>query len=108
MEFECSLTRGKRKERWIGEIHLISRSGSSYEAEITGRGSYFHIVAGKQRGGYYICIPNCDVGGGLASYDDLFWNTEQLHRLLKNKVDAVTVATGLSCLEELAQAVCCS
>ena len=100
MEYQCTLTRGKRKEHWLGEIQLISYSGSFYEAEITGRGTYFHVIVGKHRYGNYICIPNHDVGSELSGFRDLFWNTERLSKK-KKKVDAVTVAHGLCHLEEL-------
>ena len=102
MEYQCTLTRGKRKERWNGEMYPLKNpfAFSSYEAEISGRGTYFHVIAGKHSYGNYICIPNHDVGSELSSYRDLFWNTERLSGLLK-KVDAVTVASGLCHLEEL-------
>ena len=100
MEYQCTLIRGKRKERWQGEIRLIHYSDTCYEAEITGRGTYFHVIAGKHRYGNYICIPNHDVGSELSQFRDLFWNTERLSGLIK-KVDAVTVAYGLCRLEEL-------
>ena len=100
MEYQCTLTRGKRKEHWQGEIRLIHYSGACYEAEITGRGTYFHVIAGKHRYGNYICIPNHDVGSELSQFRDLFWNTERLSGLIK-KVDAVTVAHGLCHLEDL-------
>lgn len=102
MEYQCTLTRGSRKERWQGEIWLIGHSGACYEAEITGRGTYFHVIAGKHRYGNYICIPNHDVGSELSKFRDLFWNTERLCCLMK-KVDAVTVAHGLCYLEDLPQ-----
>lgn len=101
MEYPCTLVRGKRKERWQGEIRLLRCSDTYYEAEITGRGTYFHVIAGKHRYGNYICIPNHNAGSELSGFRDLFWNTERLSRLLK-KVDAVTVAYGLCHLEELA------
>ena len=47
MEYQCILIRGKRKERRNGEIRLIRHSGSCYEAEISGRGTYFHVIAGN-------------------------------------------------------------
>ena len=53
MEYQCTLIRGKRKERWQGEIRLIHYSDTCYEAEITGRGTYFHVIAGKHRYGNY-------------------------------------------------------
>lgn len=101
MVYQCTLTRGKRREKWAGEIQLLSWSGSRCEAEITGRETYFHLIAGKHRYGNYLCIPNHDVGSELSSYKDVFWNTERLSRRM-DKADAVTVAYGLSHLEELA------
>lgn len=100
MEYTCTLTRGKRKESWKGEIRLLKKSAGQYEAEITGRGTYFHIIAGHHLYGNYICIPNHAVGSELSHYGDLFWNTERLSGFLK-KVDAVTVAAGLCHLGKL-------
>ncbi len=100
MKYQCTLIRGKRKDTWVGEIRLLSRSGSCYEAEVTGRGTYFHLIAGTHCYGNYICIPNHDVGSELSAYQDIFWNIERLSGLMQ-KVDAVTVAYGLSHLEEL-------
>lgn len=102
MEYQCTLIRGRHKERWQGEIRLISHFGTYYEVEITGRGTYFHVIAGRHHYGNFICIPNHDVGSELSGYQDLFWNTERLSGLLK-KVDAVTVAYGLCHLEDLSR-----
>ena len=100
MEYQCTLIRGKRKERWQGEIRLIHCSDTCYEAEITGSGTSFHVIAGKHRYGYSICITCHGVGSELSEFRDLFWNTERLSGLIK-KVDAVTVAHGIYHLEEL-------
>ncbi len=101
MTYQCTLVRGSRKERWQGEIRLISYSNACYEAEIRGRGTYFHVIAGRHRYGNYICIPNHDVGSELSEFRDLFWNSERLSGLMR-KVDALTVSQGLCYLEELA------
>lgn len=103
MEYPCTLMRGKRKETWTATIHLLNRSEQSCEIEITGRGTYFHLIVGQHRYGNYLCIPNHDVGCELSFHQDVFWNTERLSSLIK-KVDAVTVAYGLSHLEELSEA----
>ena len=100
MEYQCILSRGNRKEKWTGSIRLISHFGAVYEAEVTGRGTYFHLIAGKHLYGNYLCIPNHDVGSELSAYSDVFWNTERLSRLMR-KVDAVTVACALIHLPEL-------
>jgi hypothetical protein len=100
MEYTCTLTRGKRKERWTCEIRLLKDESDYYEVEIIGRGTYFHVIVGRHLFGNFVCIPNHDVGSELSHYSDLFWNTERLSDRLK-KVDATTVATGLSHLKEL-------
>lgn len=101
MTYQCTLVRGNRKERWQGEIRLIHYSDACCEAEITGRGTYFHVIVGRHRYGNYICIPNHDIGSELSEFRDLFWNSERLSGLMR-KVDAATVSHGLCHLEELA------
>ena len=100
MEYNCTLMRSKCTEQWKGELRLLKSGASFYEAEITGRGTYFHIIAGRHLYGNYICIPNHNVGSELSEFEDLFWNTERLSGLMR-KVDAVTVASGLCHLEKL-------
>lgn len=99
MEYLCKLSEGTWKEKWTGELRVIKGSRIYQEAEINGRGTYFHIIAGAHKYGNYICIPNHNVGSELSDYDDLFWNTERLSGFLR-KVDAATVAYGLCCLKD--------
>ena len=66
-----------------------------YEAEINGRGTYFHILAGRYKYRNYLRIPNHDVGCELSDFSNIFWNEERIDSLMR-KVDAVTVATGLA------------
>ena len=40
-----------------GEIILLGMGNGWYEAEINGRGTYFHILAGRHKYGNYLCIP---------------------------------------------------
>ena len=42
--------------------------------KINGRGTYFHILAGRHKYGNYLCIPNHDVGCELSDFSDIFWN----------------------------------
>lgn len=100
MEYTCTLVCGKHREEWKGEMRLVKSAGSFCEAEITGRGTYFHVIVGQHLYGHYICIPNRDVGSELSGLGDLFWNTERLSGLM-GKADAVTVANGLCHLEKL-------
>lgn len=102
MEYNCTLTRGKRTYRWVSTIRVMKSNDPSYEVEITGRGSYFHAIIGSRAYGNYICIPNYSVGSELSYLDDVFWNRERLSGLM-SPVDAATIANGLSHLKEAAQ-----
>ena len=101
MEYTCMLRDGSRRETWTGEIRLLRAASGQYEAEINGRGTYFHILTGRHKYGNYLCIPNHDVGCELSGLSDIFWNEERIGRLMR-KVDAVTVAAGLAHLPALA------
>ena len=100
MEFTCRHTSKTKAQTWQGTIKLISCTYDHVEATMTGRGSYFHLITGPQINGYYICIPNHNVGSELASYGDLLWNKEQLARSM-GVIDATTVATGLTYLPDI-------
>ena len=101
MKYTCILKHGSHRETWTGELILLHVGQGSYEAEINGRGTYFHILAGRHKYGNYLCIPNHDIGCELSDFSDIFWNEERISHLLR-KVDAVTVATGLVHLPVLA------
>ncbi len=101
MKYTCILKDGPRKEQWTGELTLLRKTSGQYEAEISGRGTYFHILAGRHAYGNYLCIPNHDVGCELSDFSDIFWNEERLRNLMR-KVDAATVAAGLTHLPALA------
>ena len=100
MEYQCMLKEGNRTETWKGEIRLLRVRPGQYEAEIQGRGTYFHILAGQHKYGNYLCIPNHDTGCELSDFSDLFWNTQRISGHMR-KVDAITVATGLVSLQTL-------
>lgn len=91
---------GCSPKQWEGTLKII-KSGNPCEAELTARGSYFHLIVGKHAYGNYICIPNWDIGAELAALSDTFWNEEHLrnHSRMK-KVDACTVVTALKILAE--------
>lgn len=101
MKYTCILKSGSRRETWEGELILLRRWQGWYEAEINGRGTYFHILAGRHKYGNCLCIPNHDVGCELSDFSDIFWNEERISNLMR-KVDAVTVAAGLVHLPALA------
>ncbi len=61
---------------------------------IEGRGSAFDVIIGKHNGGNFLCIPAIDVGCGLASFNDAFWNKEKLSKFV-SETDAATIARAL-------------
>ena len=99
IKFKCRL-RGTVPEQWEGRIQIFKK-GDPCEIVVTARGCYFHIIAGKHANGYYICIPNWNVGTELACFSDVFWNSERLEQYTElNKVDACTVATALDTMRD--------
>ena len=101
MEYTCILKDGFCQETWTGKLTLLRWRPGWYEAEISGRGTYFHILAGRHKYGTYLCIPNHDVGCELSDFSDILWNEQRISGLMR-KVDAVTVAAGLAHLQALA------
>ncbi len=76
--FEC-MAKGYSPGKWSGTLELI-KAANSCEAEVSARGSCFHLIAGKRAYGNYICFPNWDIGTGLAALTGSFWNAERLHK----------------------------
>ena len=64
MEYTCILKSGSRRETWTGRLILLDRGNGWYEAEIHGRGTCFHVLAGRHKYGNYLCIP-------VNAYDEL-------------------------------------
>lgn len=73
---ECQ-AKGCSPRRWSGTLELI-KTGNPCEAEISARGSRFHLIVGKHAYGNYLCIPNWDIGTEVAALTDNFWNEERL------------------------------
>lgn len=96
MNFECISHNDGITESWKGEIVYFSDSANCIEMNIQSRSS-IDIIIGTTQYGNYVCIPNFEVGCYLSSFDDIFFNTERLSRLI-GKVDGVTVATAIKSL----------
>lgn len=98
VDFHCREKIGRKYEGWDGYIRHLRNYGSHYEVWVESRSSFLFIV-GKYINGAFISIPAFKVGCDLASYNDYFWNNEQLARLM-NPVDAATVAEALRALSK--------
>lgn len=92
--FKAKLS-AESKKTWAGEIKPIQLDHEPYEAEVSARGSCFHLLVGHHAYGNYICIPNWDIGTELSDLSDSFWNLERLSSTKLKKVDACSVAYAL-------------
>jgi hypothetical protein len=98
MVFECINKRKNRSEKWTGRIEYFKNYGTHYEVKIQSRSGIL-VLLGKTTQGAFACMPDFGAGCFLADPRDLFWNTEQLVRVL-GRVDGITVASALNALSD--------
>ena len=60
--------------------YLLSNLHSPLEAVIESDGESFHIIYGLHNRGYYLVIPNWNVGCEMSDYKDIMWNREAISR----------------------------
>ena len=99
MKYDCVCNIGSRKTHWTADISPIAHKRAFYKVTISGRGSSFHVIAGPQSNGYFLCIPDWQIGFEIKSYDDVIGNTLVLGSRL-SPVDTVTVTDGLTHLQD--------
>lgn len=92
--------RSKEDRHWIGKIETITKRDDGFEATISGKSSSFHMIVGESEWGTYVCIPEWGIGSELATYKDVFWNTESLSRKM-SMPDTITVVNGIRLIAEL-------
>ena len=63
------------------ECHItpINLYHQPYEANVEANGNSYHILFGQHNAGWFLCVPNWQIGVELSTPDDLFWNTESLN-----------------------------
>lgn len=94
--FHCKHTYPSgRTAKWNGVWEVLATETDFHELLIKGRGSSFDVVLGYYSSGYYLCIPEINVGCALGYWSDVFWNTERLSSLI-SETDAVTIATAIN------------
>jgi len=98
MIFECINQRKNRSEKWTGKIVGFKDYGTHYEIRIESRSGIL-VLFGRTAQGAFACMPDFGAGCHLVSPRDLFWNMEQLVRVL-GKVDGITVAYALNALAD--------
>lgn len=93
--YECSHTDDDGDMSvWPASWELVGAGENYEELKIRGRGTCYHVVIGCYSNGNYLCIPEIDIGCGLSTLDDVFWNYERLSKLI-GTTDAVTISQGL-------------
>ncbi len=86
-------------QTWRGKIRLVDPL--SGEMEVSARGSYFHIFCGRYCNGFYLCIPNINVGTDMAKPSDTFWNREHLENCFPSlsRVDIISITEALAAVD---------
>lgn len=63
-------------------------------------GNYYGVIFGRYVNGGFFSIPSQCVGGELAQFGDIFWNTESIYKSLKNKNAAKAIAYAIAEFEK--------
>jgi len=71
----------------VSDIHHI---------KVDYNGNCYNIIFGKYINGGFFSIPNWNVGGELATFDDVFWNTESISKVIKSKRVGKVIATAIA------------
>ena len=74
-------------DKYIRSMHHI---GIEYN------GNYYGVVFGEYVNGGFFSIPGWNVGGELGAFDDVFWNTESIGKVLKSKKVAKQIALAIA------------
>ena len=78
-----------------GKIIPVSLSEQPYEMILEIDGYSYHMIFGRQTNGWFICVPNWDIGTELSYPTDTFWNYERMCRAGIKKKDAYFLSTAL-------------
>lgn len=80
------------KISYIGDNQL----GNVHHISIDYDGNYYSVIFGEYVNGGFFSIPNWNIGGELATFDDVFWNAESIGRSLKSKKAAKAIAMAIA------------
>ena len=80
--------------------YLLSNLHSPLEAVIESDGESFHIIYGLHNRGYYLVIPNWNVGCEMSDYKDIMWNSSSIQRSGLNKKQSLNIAERIKELYE--------
>lgn len=80
--------------------YLLSNMSSPLEAVIESDGESFHIIYGLHNRGYYLVIPNWNVGCEMSDYKDIMWNKQAISRTGISNKQSLTIARKIKELYE--------
>ena len=72
--------------------YLLSNLYSPLEAIVESDGESFHIIYGKHNRGYYLVIPNWNVGCEMSDYKDIMWNRQAISRAGISRKQSLNIA----------------
>ena len=72
--------------------YLMQNMSYPLEAVIESDGESFHIIYGKHNRGYYLVIPNWNIGCEMSDYKDIMWNSSSIQRSGLNKKQSLNIA----------------
>lgn len=87
--------------QWNIKISDISSFTNYIRCHIHCNENCFYTYTGLSDNELWICFPHIDKATILSTMDDVEWNTNELYRLLKNKKDAISIASTLMELEPI-------
>lgn len=82
--------------RLEGTITPINLAQAPYEAVLEISGYSYHLIFGRQINGWFICVPNWNIGAELAHPSDAFWNKSSLSNAGAGKRNAYYIAAALA------------
>ena len=77
------------------EIHPIQLHAQPYEAKLALNGNSYHLIFGRQINGWFLCIPNHQIGVELAHPSNQLWNQGSLEEAGMAISEASTIAYAL-------------
>ena len=80
--------------------YLMQNMSYPLEAVIESDEESFHIIYGKHNRGYYLVIPNWNIGCEMSDYKDIMWNSSSIQRSGLNKKQSLNIAERIKELYE--------
>lgn len=82
----------------MSHIEIVSKTviEEVKNIQVNWNGNYYNVIYGKHENSGFFSIPNWNAGGELATFNDVFWNTESISKSLKSKKAAKAIAQAIA------------